>query len=82
MACGGKEFHREYFPDGSLREEYEVKNGEYNGIGRMFHKNGTVSYEGKFVDGKRSGWHIHYGLGGQITHTRVCIQLLMVGRDL
>jgi hypothetical protein len=66
--CGGIEYHREYFPDGSIKEEYEIKKGLANGLGRKFYEDGTISYEGNFIDGGKEGWHVHFGRDGQATH--------------
>ncbi len=48
---------REFYPDGQLKSETEVKEGRKHGRYREYHKNGKLSIRGKYVNNKpRGNW--------------------------
>lgn len=50
----------EYYPDGSLKSEIQVKNGMRNGITKNYDERGRLVSTAELVDDKYEGWMINY----------------------
>jgi len=50
----------EYYPDGSLKSEIQVKNGMRNGITKNYDEKGRLVSTAELVDDKYEGWMINY----------------------
>lgn len=66
FSCSDRELHKEFYSDGSLREQYGRLDGKIHGTTKRYHPNGVLSYEGEYDKGKRIGWHQHYSPSGKI----------------
>ncbi|MCD8073143.1 MAG: DUF3352 domain-containing protein, partial [Alistipes sp.] len=56
---------REYYPDGSIMSESEVKNGVRHGRYREFHPSGSLRLRGKYVKGAPKGTWKYYTEDGR-----------------
>ena len=50
----------EYYPDGTLKSEIEVKNGMRNGITKNYDERGRLKSTAELMDDKYEGWMINY----------------------
>jgi antitoxin component YwqK of YwqJK toxin-antitoxin module len=62
ISCSHKndEFTVEYYPDGTLKSEIQVKNGVRNGITKNYDDKGRLVSTAELVDDKYEGWMINY----------------------
>jgi (2Fe-2S) ferredoxin len=62
VSCRHKndEFTHEYYPDGTLKSEIQVKNGMRNGMTKNYDKRGRLVSTAELVDDKYEGWMINY----------------------
>ena len=58
--------HQEVYPDGKQRAEYTLKNGRRHGAMRMWHENGQLAQECRFVDGLAEGGWRHWNALGEL----------------
>jgi len=57
---------RTYYDDGTLKNEYTLKNGFINGVTKSFHPNGKLKTTSFFVNNIRHGFEKTYGEDGVI----------------
>jgi len=71
MSCSSSSY-KEYYPDGSLKSEYELRDDGvnkvrvYHGVGRKYYKNGALAQESNWVDGNKHGISMTYYVNGNI----------------
>jgi hypothetical protein len=66
-ACSPAEVTRRvHYPDGSLRWEYQTRNGVPHGVTRTFHPNKTLASEGHYVMGVKQGRFTRFDERGQV----------------
>ncbi|TKG87911.1 hypothetical protein EYV94_27865 [Puteibacter caeruleilacunae] len=54
------EVHRDYYSDGTLKEEYSMRNGKFIGKHRAYYEDGTLRTIGQHKNGRMSGtWHYY-----------------------
>ncbi len=58
---------KEFYSDGTLKEEYTLKDGSLNGNYKQFHENGKLKLTVKFVNGKREGLYQEFDEDGNIS---------------
>ena len=58
---------KEFYSDGTLKEEYTLKDGSLNGNYKQFHENGKLKLTVKFVNGKREGLYQEFDEEGIIS---------------
>jgi antitoxin component YwqK of YwqJK toxin-antitoxin module len=65
LSCNEKkEVYRHYYPNGTLKEEYSMVNGKFNGKYKAFYSNGKLQAIGEFYNGKMNGiWQYYYDSG-------------------
>jgi hypothetical protein len=73
LASCAPKVEKEYYPNGNVKYQWEVKDGVRNGITRSYFENGDQETEGRYMDDKPVGWHILYYPGGQV-HQRTYYQ--------
>jgi antitoxin component YwqK of YwqJK toxin-antitoxin module len=54
-SCDSKEIHTTYYENGTLLEQYTMRNGEYDGAFKSLYSNGVPSAIGKFKNGATDG---------------------------
>ncbi len=62
------EVHKEYYPSGQLKLEYDYKDGEQEGIYKRYYETGQVEEEGSFKDGEQEGLRKGYYESGNISY--------------
>lgn len=62
----GRKVKKEYYPNGQLKEEYEIKNDTANGIFKCYYENGSIKKEGIYKNGRTEGLVRGYYKNGQI----------------
>jgi hypothetical protein len=62
VSCSGKnkDLEYEYYPDGTLKSEIQVKNGMRNGITKNYDEKGRLISTAELADNKYEGWMINY----------------------
>lgn len=62
ISCSHKNdaFVSEYYPDGTLKSEIQVKNGMRNGITKNYDERGRLVSTAELADDKYEGWMINY----------------------
>jgi antitoxin component YwqK of YwqJK toxin-antitoxin module len=62
ISCGPKneDIVTEYYSDGTLKSEIQVKNGMRNGITKNYDERGRLASTAELVDDKYEGWMINY----------------------
>ncbi|SHI67088.1 toxin-antitoxin system YwqK family antitoxin [Pseudozobellia thermophila] len=57
-------YHKTYYPNGNLKAEGWVQNGDKTDYWKFYHLNGTLSEEGHFAQNERNGyWHFYNSSG-------------------
>ncbi|MFT4662993.1 MAG: hypothetical protein ACI9AT_000824 [Ulvibacter sp.] len=64
---GQKDTLRKVYENGNARFAYPTLDGEYHGLCRMWHKNGQLQSEGKWINGKQDGLQVSYFDNGNIS---------------
>lgn len=59
---------KELYENGVLRMEGAIKNGERDGVWKVFFEDGKLWSEGDFVNGKRTGMAKNYFPNGQLRY--------------
>lgn len=63
-SCGETVVHREYYANGTLKEEYSIKNSQFDGKFKALYPNGKPQALGEFSNGKMVGiWQYFYQSG-------------------
>lgn len=57
----------EYYDNGKIKAEYILKNGEIDGILKVFHENGNLQKTGSYLNGKENGDFVEYDELGKIS---------------
>lgn len=57
---------KDYYPDGKLKVEVNLKDGKWEGIGKRYYANGKLRTEGNYVNGNREGIHNTYHENGNV----------------
>ena len=57
---------KEYYNNGKLKFEYEIKNGEKEGFSREYYENGQLKKESCYKNGKLNGLYKQYYENGQL----------------
>jgi len=65
-SCEEREVVHHYYDNGTLEDEYQVKDGKKDGFARIYLEDGTLEYEGDYKNDLRDGWHVLYYSNGQI----------------
>ncbi len=73
IACEQQKVKRIKYPDGSLKEEYEVTKDEHgqllrNGLTKKFHKNGQLHVEVQFIEDKKHGRQRSFNANGKLEY--------------
>ena len=67
-----------YYPDGTIKEKYELKNGKYHGKYCSYYETGLVETNGQFREGVMDGeWRYYYSDGKIMT-----VQMLRKGNTV
>ena len=56
----------EYYSNGKVKRETEMKGGHMNGMDFRYYENGVLAYEGFYKDGKLKGWEYYYHKNGKL----------------
>jgi len=62
--------YKEFYPDGKLKKEKTVIDGQGNGSFKTFYPDGTLQSEASFVNGKRNGGYKVYSDSGKLIMER------------
>jgi hypothetical protein len=57
---------KEYYPDGTLKSEFKIRENEKNGFAKWYYPNGNVEIEGNFINNKKNGLFKQYYETGEI----------------
>ena len=76
---------REFYPEGALKSEVEVKEGKRHGRYREYYEDGTLKLRGKYANNKPKGTWKYYTEDGkferkekfQITSTKVDLKIML-----
>ena len=60
------EVRKEYYDNGQVKEEANLKDGKLEGIGKYYYESGQLWEEGNFKDGKLEGITKTYYENGQL----------------
>lgn len=64
FSCNKPNVYKKYYPDGSLEEKGEVRNGKFTGDYVYYSEKGIILAEGKFRNGHPIGiWYYYYSDG-------------------
>lgn len=67
VACASSQATRRVrYPDGSVRWEYQTRNGVPDGASRTFHANGTLASQGRYVKGRKEGRFTYFDERGHL----------------
>lgn len=56
----------QYYPNGNMKKEGKIRNGNSDGVWKYYNLNGYISEETPYVDGKKHGKNITYYENGKI----------------
>ena len=59
---------REFYPEGALKSEAEVKDGKRHGRYREYYEDGTLKLRGKYANNKPKGTWKYYTEDGKFEH--------------
>jgi len=62
ISCGNK-YEKEYFSNGNLKSEIELKNNQYHGIGIFYKNNGEIDAKVKYYRGEKTSCEFYYESG-------------------
>lgn len=57
---------KEFYENGKLRMEGEIKDGKRTGMWKAYFDDGTLWSEGEFVNGERNGYGLNYYPNGKL----------------
>jgi len=62
VSCGNKkgDVIEEFYPDGTIKSEVQVKDGLRNGLSKNYDERGRLTSTAEFVDDMYNGWMINY----------------------
>lgn len=66
VSCKDRDVVRHYYDNGTLEDEYQVKNGIKDGFARIYFEDGTLKQDGHYKNDLRDGWHVLYYSIGKI----------------
>jgi len=63
-SCDSKEIRTTLYENGTLKEQYTVRNGEYDGVFKSLYSNGLPRAKGQFKNGEMDGeWRYYFPEG-------------------
>ncbi len=65
LSCG-RESQKEFYANGQLKREAQIKGGKLDGLYREYYENGQLRYDGTYKSDKRSGTYALYHKNGKI----------------